>query len=217
MKKFLLIILIIFISLIIFIGLTVYYSQSRKDNQKISMPTLENKKLAIVIAFKDFKDEEYFVPKEILEKAGVQVVTVSSSRGTARGVAGGEVNIDMTIKELTLDDYDGVIFVGGPGAHYHIDDVDFHRVAKEAVDADKILAAICIAPAILAKSGVLEGKQATVWSSSFDRSAVKILEERGAIYQKKDVVVDGKIITANGPGAAKEFGEKIVELLDKMN
>jgi len=63
----------------------------------------------------------------------------------------------------------------------------------------------------LAKAGTLEGKKAAVWSSPLDKSAVKILKENGADYQKDSLVVDGKIITANGPGAAKEFGQKIVE------
>ena len=81
------------------------------------------------------------------------------------------------------------------------------------MEKQKILAAICIAPAILAKAGVLEGKNATVWSSVLDKGPIKILEENGANYVEKDVVVDGNIITANGPQAASEFGRKIVEIL----
>jgi protease I len=65
----------------------------------------------------------------------------------------------------------------------------------------------------LAKAGVLKGKKATVWSSSLDRGPVKILKENGVIYEDKDVVQDGKIITANGPGAAEEFGQKLAEAL----
>jgi protease I len=66
---------------------------------------------------------------------------------------------------------------------------------------------------ILAKAGVLKEKRATVWSSPLDRGPVRILKENGAIYEDKDVVQDGKIITANGPGAAEEFGQKLVEIL----
>ena len=46
-----------------------------------------------------------------------------------------------------------------------------------------------------------------------DRSSVRILKDNGTIYQDEDVVVDGKIITGNGPAAAKEFGQAIVEAL----
>jgi len=72
---------------------------------------------------------------------------------------------------------------------------------------------LCILPVILAKAGVLKGKKATVWSSLMDRVPVRILEENDAIYQEKSVVVDGKIITANGPAAAEEFAKAIVEVL----
>jgi len=86
-------------------------------------------------------------------------------------------------------------------------------VAQETVSQNRVLASICISPVILAKAGVLEGRKATVWSSVMDRSSVRILKDNGTIYQDEDVVVDGKIITGNGPAAAKEFGQAIVEAL----
>jgi putative intracellular protease/amidase len=46
-----------------------------------------------------------------------------------------------------------------------------------------------------------------------DKSAVKILEDNGAIYEEKFVVADEKIVTASGPEAAEEFAMKIVEVL----
>ena len=85
---------------------------------------------------------------------------------------------------------------------------------KREVKQNKVLAAICISPIILTKAGVLKGKKATVWSSPLDKSWIKVLQESGqAIYQEEDVVVDGKIITANGPAAAGRFGQAIVEVL----
>lgn len=178
---------------------------------------LKNKKILMVIAFKDFKDEEYFVPKEIFEQASAIVLTASDFIGTAVGVSGGEVNIDLNIKDAKAEDYDTVVFVGGPGAYKYLDNSDFHHLAEETVAADKVLGAICIAPAILAKAGVLSGKKATVWSNALDKSAIKILKENGAVFQDEKVVVDGKIVTADGPAAAKEFGEEMVKIVDKVN
>lgn len=175
--------------------------------------TLQNKKIAMIIAFSNFRDEEYFIPKEIFEEASFEVKTVSTKKGTAIGAGGGDTEVDLTFDELNIDDFDVILFVGGPGAYKYIEDEKAHQIAKEAIEKQKILAAICIAPAILAKAGVLEGKNATVWSSVLDKGPIKILEENGANYVEKDVVVDGKIITANGPHAAREFGEKIVEIL----
>lgn len=177
------------------------------------MKTLENKKIAFVIAFRDFRDAEYFVPKEVLETAGAQITTVSNKSGTALGADGGEVKVDLLLTDLKSTDFDVVIFVGGPGALQYLDNQDSYKVAQEAIGQGKLLAAICIAPVILAKAGVLKGKKATVWTSAMDKSAVKILEDNGAVYEDKLVVTDGKIITGSGPVAAQEFGETIKELL----
>ena len=174
---------------------------------------VRDKKVLMIIAFQNFKDEEYFVPKEILAKAGVSVLTASTKKGTALGAAGGEAEVVLSLSEVKAGDFDGAVFIGGPGAAVLIDNTECHRIAQEAVAAGKILGAICIAPAILAKAGVLQGKQATVWSSALDKSAVEILRNNGAIYQDEKVVVDGKIITANGPAAAHEFGKTLVGLL----
>jgi len=170
-------------------------------------------KIAIVIAFRNFRDEEYFIPKEVFEKAGAKVTTFSTAVGTAIGVNGGEAEVEKTLDEFNTSDFDAVVFVGGAGARNLIDNQEAHHIAQEMVKADKVLAAICVAPTILARAGVLFGKKATVWSSPMDKSAVKILKEEGALYEEGPVVVDGKIITANGPAAAKEFGELILKLL----
>jgi len=178
--------------------------------------TIENKKIVMVIAFQDFRDEEYFVSKEILEEAGVKVKTASNKIGLALGADGGEVETDLLISEIDMADFDGVVFIGGPGCLENLDNENSYKVVKEAVSQNKVLASICVSPVILAKAGVLEGKKAAVWSSPMDKSPIQIFEENGAIYYDESVVVDGKIITGNGPDAAEEFGEAIVEVLTKQ-
>jgi len=174
---------------------------------------LTGKKIAIIIAYKDFRDEEYFIPKEVLENAGAEIKTASTKKGTAIGADGGEVEIDLLVSEINPADFDAIVFIGGPGALKYLDNEDSYQLAKKTISQNKVLAAICISPVILAKAGVLEGKKATVWSSPMDRGPVKILENNGAIYQDESVVVDGKIITGNGPAAAEEFGKAIIGVL----
>lgn len=175
---------------------------------------LENKKLVMIVAFRNFRDEEYFVPKEILEKAGADIKTASNKMGQASGVDGGQVNVDLLVSEINPAGFDAIIFVGGPGCLASLDNQDSYDVALKTISQNKVLASICISPVILAKAGALEGKKATVWSSTMDKTSVQTLEDHGAIYQAKTVVVvDKKIVTGNGPGAAREFGEKIVEVL----
>lgn len=171
----------------------------------------------MIVAFRNFKDEEYFTPKKILEDAGAKVITVSSRKGKAIGVDGGDIDIDLTLEELETKNYDAVIFVGGGGAAAYADNAECCRVAKEIIASDKVLGAICIAPIILAKCGVLRGKKATVWSLPLDKWPIKILKENGAEYVDEDVVIDGKIITANGPASAEEFTKKIIGMLTLLS
>jgi len=178
--------------------------------------TIENKKIAMIVAHRDFRDEEYFVPKEILEGAGAEVKTASNKMGRALGADGGDVEVELLLENLNPADFDAIVFIGGPGCLENLDNEDSYKVARETVSQGKVLASICISPTILAKAGVLKGKKATVWSSPMDKSSVKILEENGAIYQDEVVVIDGKIITGNGPEAAKDFGEAIIEVLTKI-
>ena len=180
-------------------------------NQKVYPE--HNRRVAMIIAFKDFQDQEYFDTREVLENQGAEITTFSSEAGKAVGKYGGEVEVEKILKELKVEDFVAVVFVGGPGAVDYIEDLKCHQVAKDAVSQNKVLGAICIAPAILAKAGVLQQKKATVWTSPLDKSAAKILKENGADYQDEDVVVDGKIVTANGPAAAKKFGEAIAASL----
>ncbi|MFH1451508.1 MAG: DJ-1/PfpI family protein [bacterium] len=172
-----------------------------------------NKRVALIIAFKDFRDEEYFIPKNLFKSNGIKTITISNEKGTALGVYGGEAKVDLLLSGLILQDYDAVVFIGGAGALKYLDNQESYRIAEEVVANNKVLAAICISSVILAKAGVLKGKKATVWSSSLDKTAVKTLEENGAIYFNLPVVTDGRIVTATGPAAADKFAEQVIKLL----
>ena len=176
---------------------------------------MDNKKILFVVAFKDFRDEEFFEPKEILEKANFQIDVASTEKGLAMGVNGGEVKVDFIIDEVRVDDYEAIIFVGGSGASRNIENQRFHHLAREAMAKNKILGAICIAPLILARAGVLENRKATVWASALDRRPIQQLKDGGATYENKPVVIDGNIVTANGPQSAKEFGKVLAKELKK--
>lgn len=211
MKKSL---IFIVIGVILIVGVLEYkfgFKKEIKTESYMSEKTLENKKIVMIIAFRDFRDEEYFVPKEIFEDSGAEVKTASNQKGKAIGADGGEVEVDLLVSEINPADFDVVVFIGGPGCLESLDNEISYRVARETVSQDKVLASICISPTILAKAGVLKEKRATVWSSPTDRSPVRTLEGNGAIYEDKPVVVDGKLITGNGPAAAKKFGQAIVE------
>lgn len=177
---------------------------------------LKNQKIAMIIAFRDFQDDEYFISKEILEKAEAEITTVSTEQGTAIGVQGGEVEVSLVLGSLRVSDFDAIVFIGGPGALRYLDNESSYNIAKKTVSENKVLAAICISPVVLANAGVLSGKKATVWSSPLDKEAIRILEKKGAVYQEAPAVIDGKIITADGPASAAQFADAIIDVLTRV-
>jgi len=166
------------------------------------------KKVAMFIAFQDFRDEEYIEPKKIMEAEGIKVDTISSAKGKARGKFGAIANVDKVISEIDPSGYDALCLVGGAGCLEHLDNQSVYDIFKQAFNESKLIGSICISPVILAHAGVLKGKKATVWPDGADD-----LKAGGAIYTGVDIEVDGKIITANGPGPAKEYGRKLVQEL----
>ena len=170
---------------------------------------------ALIIAFKDFRDEEYFDTKEVLESRGFKTKTFSNEKGVALGRFGGEVEVDNLIDDLNVDEFDAVVFIGGSGATRFLDNDISYRIAREALEKGKVLAGICIAPMILAKANALKGKKCTVWSSDLDKSAIRTLKEKGGIYEDKSVVVDESVITADNYEAARAFGQSIADVLTK--
>ncbi len=211
MKKKYLIIIFFFLIAVFFSGCL-----KKENNQEKYMSfeeKLEIKKIVLVLAHQGFQDFEYQETRKVLEEAGMEIIIVSSLMGKAKGKLGLEVAVEKLISEINVSEIDALIFIGGPGAVEYLEDSSVYQLIQKTINEDKVLGAICIAPAILAKSGVLKGKNATIWSSSIDQEPIEILKENQVEYLNQNVVVDGKIITANGPLASLEFGQKIVQIL----
>jgi protease I len=166
------------------------------------------KKAVMIIARDNFRDEELLEPKEILERNGIEVKVASTTLDYAKGMLGAKVKPDILVSDVNARDFDAIVFIGGQGASQYWDDPVAHRLAREGISANRIVAAICIAPVTLAKAGILKGKRATVWSSEASQ-----LKAAGSKYTGQPVEKDGNIITAAGPFAAQGFGEELVKAL----
>ncbi len=167
------------------------------------------KRVVFIIAQNNFRDEELLEPKKILENRRVEVKIASKTRNKAMGKLGTEIQPDLAIPEVEAKDFDALVFVGGAGARDYLDDNDALRLAQNFKNAGKILAGICLGPSILANAGVLISKTVTGFPSEEEN-----LKDRGAEYTGMPLEVDGNIVTAKDPTAAKEFGEKIAYLLE---
>ena len=144
---------------------------------------------------------------------GAHIQIASVSLGTATGKFGMNVEVDLLFSDVRTEYYDALVIIGGPGALGLRENNQVLNIVYNLYTAKKIIAAICIAPVILARAGILKGKKATVWAQSEDGETVQALISAGAKYQDQPVVADGRVITANGPEAAQDFARTITDAL----
>ena len=155
-----------------------------------------------------FEETEAIAPVDMLRRAGVTVKTVGIGKSVITGSHGISVICDLTDSELRLtDELDGVILPGGMPGTLNLDASQaVHSAVDFAVSHQKLVCAICAAPSILGRKGLLSGKKAIAFPG-FEK------ELEGAIISKDPVVKDGVFITAKGAGVAVDFGLEIVAAL----
>jgi len=168
-------------------------------------------KVLIVIAPEKFRDEEFDIPAAALAKAEIGYDVASTIRGTCSGMLGAKAEAALSLREADPQNYDGILIVGGGGAQSYLWDNTVLRGMVTAFHASaKVVAAICLAPVILARAGILMGRKATVFKTPI---SLKEMKAGGAVPSDKAVVKDGRIITADGPAAAAEFAEIFIHTL----
>lgn len=151
-----------------------------------------------------FEDIEAFTVIDVLKRAKIEVDVVGVIGTIVRSSHGMRVMLEKRL-DMVSDDYDGIVLPGGnPGYKNLMKSSRLIEMLKNLNAQGKLIAAICGAPLVLNKAGLLENKRATVYPGL----------ERELVYPRGDrVVVDGNIITSQGPGTAMEFALKIVEVL----
>ncbi len=177
------------------------------------MKALSGKTVLFVISQENFRDEELAHPREEVTAAGARTAVAAREKAPARGMLGAVADPDLRIRDAKAADYDAVVAVGGRGTPEHLwNDEDLHRLLREAKTAGKVVGGICLSGATLAIAGVLKGVEATCYATEASR---KEMRNGGAIFVERPVVVSGRIVTANGPGAARDFGKALVAALSK--
>ncbi len=177
------------------------------------MKTLTGKRVLFVISQESFRDEELAHPREEVVAAGATALVAAREKAPARGMLGAVANPDLRIRDAKAADYDAVVAVGGRGTPEHLwNDEDCHRLLREARAAGKVVGGICLSGATLAIAGVLRGVEATCYVTDASR---KEMQKGGAIFVERPVGVSGRIVTANGPGAARDFGKALVAAIAK--
>ncbi len=116
----------------------------------------------------------------------------------------------MNFFNMKAQNFAAIIFIGGDGVRNYWNNSIIHKIALEFEKANKIIGAICRAPVILAKAGLLSERKATCFPANKNE-----IEKLNVIYMDSEVVVSGNIITAQSPIASSEFANVIVSHLSK--
>lgn len=169
-----------------------------------------SKRIAI-LATNGFEESELKSPKEHLEQQGWTAEIVSLKSGTIKAWAeknwGKDYNVDKTLDEVTSSDYDALVL---PGGVINPDLLRRHDNAiafvKAFFDEKKPVAAICHGPQILINADVVDGRELTSFMS-----IRKDLENAGANWADKEVVVDNGLVTSRTPDDLPAFNKKMVE------
>jgi protease I len=174
-----------------------------------------SKNILMVIAPQDFRDEEFFEPYQHFTQERQWSVTVASTQtGLAKGMLGKSVDVTQTLESQNASQFDALVVVGGMGSpEYLWENETLRTLTQDFARQSKVISAICLSGVVLAKAGVLDGKKATVWEMP---ESVAEFEKAGAHYIKQDVVVDGSIVTSNGPHAATPFAHEVANQLSKV-
>lgn len=168
--------------------------------------------IAVFVASNGYQPIEYGVPKGIFESHGHKVITVSDKPGIAHAKDKSTTKVDQTISAFDVTSVDAIVLIGGPGALEHLDNQQMHEIVEQAANQQKVVAAICVSPRILANAGVLAARKATGWDD--DDQLTEFFRRHGVMYIKDQaVVVDGLFVTATGPEVAADFARAIFELL----
>lgn len=167
----------------------------------------------LVLLAEAFEETEFVTPFDFWQRGGLEVTTASiSSSVDVTGSHGLQVKAQTTIDKVDIADFDAVFLPGGSIGVKNL--AASEKVEKVLLDMDaagKWILAICAAPLVLSKAGLLANRRCTC----FPGCEVNLVCKE---YSKDRVVVDGKVITSCGAGAAEEFAlESLAQMTDRAN
>lgn len=156
-----------------------------------------------------FEEMEALVPADLLRRAGLEVALTTVGPTMVPGAHHITVQSDLAVDQVQLKAGDMVVLPGGGAGVENLAACPGVETLVRQAAADELVwvAAICAAPTLLARWGLLNGKKAVCYPGLENRLT-------GAIPQQGvSLVQDGKVITAQGPGSAFDFGFYLIKTL----
>lgn len=165
-------------------------------------------KQAVMLFADGFEEVEALMTVDLLRRGGVDIKLASITHEmTVCGSHGIQVGMDTTLSQVRLEQMDAILIPGGmPGTKNLAADETVCQALTTMNQAGKIVGAICAAPSVLGKCGILNGKKATCYPGFEGQLG-------DASFVDKMVVADGNVVTSRGLGTSMEFGLRLLEIL----
>ncbi len=181
------------------------------------MDTLKKKTRirAVILTADKFEDMEVFFPYFRLLEEGIDVTISAPDKGSIEGEHGYTIDVDETFDKINPEDYDLLIIPGGfPDGAPRIVSKNSKAISitKSFFAKNKPVASICHGPYTLVSANVVKGRHLT---SFWHDNVPEEIKEAGGIYEDKEVVVDGNLITSRWPPDLPVFMREIMNLIRK--
>lgn len=170
---------------------------------------------AVILTADKFEDMELFFPYFRLLEEGFEVDIAAPQRGSISGEHGYGLEVQKTFAEVKPEDYDLLIIPGGSpdGAPATVrKNKKAQEIAKAFFKEDKPVASICHGPWTLASAGVIKGRRLT---SYWHDGVPEDIKAAGGMYEDKEVVVDGNLVTSRYPGDLPAFMRETLRMVRK--
>ncbi|WP_443971517.1 type 1 glutamine amidotransferase domain-containing protein [Sphingobium sp. CR28] len=174
--------------------------------------TLDGKKIAILIAPRGTEEPEFVQPRQAVQDAGAEVTVIGLEPGEARTNnsdldPGGSYAVDMTIDQVSAEQFDGLIIPGGTvGADTLRGNGDVINFVEAFFDQKKPVGAICHGPWLLVEADVLDDRSLTSYLT-----LQTDIENAGGNWLDEEVIVDEGLVTSRNPDDLPAFCAKIVD------
>jgi protease I len=165
---------------------------------------------ALIISADNFEDSELLFPYYRLQEENIEVDIASIKKGKIKGKHGYEIDADKDLKEIRPGDYDILILPGGKAPEKIRKEKEALEIAKYFFEKNRPVSAICHGPQTLITAGLLKGRHATCY-----KSVASEMKEAGALYEDKEVIVDGNLVTSRQPSDLPAFMRETLKLLRK--
>ncbi len=164
--------------------------------------------ILMLLAANKFDETEFLTVKKFIDKSHFNLFITSDANSLCTGNSGLKIKADVSFFNIHTGNFISLIIIGGQGIRNYWNNQLLHKIINNFHKEQKLIAAICSAPVLLARSGVLTGKKATCFPTDKNE-----LEKENVIYVNQPVVTDNNLITAQGPNAAPQFIETVLNRL----